>query len=302
MAQVGAKQTGTEIAERSPRDLMITVGRQVRIQRTRRGLTRRALSRQTEISERYLGEVEKGRANITLNVLQRIAATLNEPISTFLMLGGQDPRISPPLAELLARMNPVQQAELYRGLLRERQQPKEGQRGVALVGLRGAGKSTLGELLAEAHGITFLRVSDVIQDLAGMAIGELLELMGYNAYRRFERRALARIIDAYPCAVVEAGGSLVQDTEAYNQLMRNYLTVWVRASPQDHMQRVLDQGDTRPMAGNAQAMDELRLILREREPYYTQADAALDTSGKTIEESFQDLARICRPALQHARR
>ena len=279
------------------RAVMLAVARQVRLQRTRRGMTRREFSRRTEVSERYLGEVEKGRANVTLGLLMRIAETLGEPLSTFLPVGDGAARVSPPLVELLSRLSPSQQAALYRKLLRETEAERNGVRGIALIGLRGAGKSTLGAMLAEANGVPFVRLTDTIQELAGMATGELLEMMGPDAYRRLERQALERIVAAHPLAVLEAGGGLVLETDTFNLLMQAYRVVWLKAAPEDHMQRVMDQGDLRPMAGNTQAMDELRLILKEREPYYSQADHVVDTAGHGIDEVFAELNAVCRPTL-----
>lgn len=290
----GRRENG---ARDNGRALMLSVGRQLRLQRKRRGMTRRELSRGTDISERYLGEVEKGRANVTLGLLSRIAEALGEPLSTFLPADDGSARISSPLVKLLSRLGPGQQAALYRRLLRETKADKDGVRGIALIGLRGAGKSTLGAMLAEANGIAFIRLTDTIQDIAGMATGELLEMMGPDAYRRLERQALERIIATHPLAVLETGGGLVLETDTFNLLMQAYRVVWLKAEPEEHMQRVMDQGDLRPMAGNGQAMEELRLILKEREPYYSQADHVVDTAGRSVEEVFAELNALCRSTL-----
>ena len=269
---------------------------------TWRGITRRELSRRTEISERYLGEVERGRANVTLGLLARIAETLGEPLSGFLPADEETARISRPLAKLLSGLSAGQQAALYRWLLRETEaEMDEVRRGIALIGLRGAGKSTLGAMLAEANRVPFVRLTDTIQDIAGMATGELLELMGPDAYRRLERQALEQIVAAHPLAVLEAGGGLVLETDTFNLLMQAYRVVWLKAEPEEHMQRVMDQGDLRPMAGNTQAMEELRLILKEREPYYSQADQVIDTAGRALKEVFAELDALCRPTLERRR-
>lgn len=287
-------KTDTDQASRA---LLLTVGRQVRAQRTKRKMTRRELSRRTDISERYLGEVEKGRANVTLGLLMRICDTLGEPMSAFLPADNGAARVSHPLRKLLGRLSPNQQAALYRRLLRETKAEENGLRGVALIGLRGAGKSTLGEMLAKAGKVPFVRLTDMIQELAGMPTGELLEMMGTNAYRRLERQALEQIIARYPACVIEAGGGLVLETDTFNLLMRNYRVVWLRAEPEDHMQRVMDQGDLRPMAGTGQAMEELRLILKEREPYYSQADHSVQTTGRPLQQVFDELHALARPFL-----
>ncbi len=290
--------------ERDPnvQTLMISIGRQIRVQRARRGITRRELSARTEVSERYLGEMERGRANVTVGLLQRVADTLGEPLGTFIPSNSMEPRISPPLAGLLGRMNQGDQARLYRNILRKGKPSRGAIRGVALIGLRGAGKSTLGGKLAEAHNVPFLRITDAIQDISGMAIGEIIEMMGQNSYRRLQRQALDRIAEGYSMSVIEAGGGIVTARETFDMLLSRYRTVWVKTSPEEHMQRVIDQGDLRPMAGNDLAMEELRLILSERVLYYSQADYILDTSNKSIDESYEELAAMCRDAFRPGRR
>lgn len=278
--------------------LMVSIGRQVRKQRTRRGISRKDLSTKTEVSERYLGELERGRANVTIGLLQRVADTLGEPLGTFIPSNSIEPRISPPLAGLLGRMNQGDQARLYRNILRKGKTSKGAIKGVALIGLRGAGKSTLGKKLADVHGVTFLRISDAIQDISGMAIGEIIEMMGQNSYRRLQRQALERIVEGYNHAVIEAGGGIVTARETFDTLLSRYRTVWVKTSPEEHMQRVIDQGDLRPMAGNDLAMEELRLILSERVQFYSQADYILDTSNKTIDESYDELFAMCKDAFR----
>jgi XRE family aerobic/anaerobic benzoate catabolism transcriptional regulator len=274
-----------------------SVGQRLRLQRTRRQITRRELSARTDISERYLGEIERGKANVSLGLLARISETMGLPLSAFIPADGEGVHIARPLAKLLARMSAKQQSALYRRLLREADAQRESVRGIALIGLRGAGKSTLGAMLAKSAGVPFVRLTDTIQDVAGMPTGELLEMMGANAYRRLERQALEKLVARPGATVLEGGGGLVLETETFNLLMRSFRVVWLRAEPEDHMKRVLAQGDLRPVAGNSQAMDEMRLILQEREPYYSQADYVIDTSGKTVEQVFAELQEICAPVL-----
>ncbi len=274
-------------------ELMALVGARVRLLRSRHGLTRRDLSAAANVSERYLGQLEKGQANITVGLLYRIATTFKEPVSAVLPLENAPGKITAPLFDLLTGMTENEQAEAYRLLLRDlKRASASAAKGIALIGLRGAGKTTLGQKLADHHKLPFVRISDVIQGLAGMAIGELLEMTGQNAYRRLEHEALESIVSGHGRVIVEAGGGLVHEPRSYNILLKHFHTVWVQTSPEEHMQRVADQGDMRPMAGNSRAMDDLREILREREPLYRQADQTLDTSGRTVDQSFGDLERI----------
>ena len=284
------------------RSLKLSIGRNVRLQRSRRKITRRDLGKMTDISERYLGEVERGRANVTLGLLLRIANALGEPMQTFIPMTNTDPEISPLLTGLIGRMNQAEQARTYRTLLRQRKETDQRSRGVALIGLRGAGKSTLGEKLARSYDVAFLKLSDTIEDISGMAVGEIIELLGQKTYRRIERQALDRINEGHASAVVEAGGGLVQSRESFDTLLGRYLTIWIKAEPEQHMQRVFDQGDLRPMADNDLAMDELRLILKERELYYSQADFTIDTSVQSINSAFKELQNICKNAFRYGRR
>lgn len=277
--------------------LLEHAGARVRQLRSRRGMSRRTLSEHARISERYLGQLEKGRANVTLGLLHRIAGALNEPLTTFLPPGGEAARISAPLRDLLAAMSEAEQAAALRLLAAEFGRPRGAVRGVALIGMRGAGKTTLGRRLAQACGVPFIRISDVIQEIGGMDIGELVEMTGQNAYRRLEHQALEHILHSEPRAVVEAGGGLVSEPRTFGLLARNFRTVWIRAMPEEHMQRVIDQGDLRPMAGNREAMDDLKAILRERDPFYRQADHLLDTSHRSPDDCLAELMAICAPVL-----
>ncbi len=286
-------ERGSESGTDGAAELTTLVGARVRLLRSRHGLTRRELSAAANVSERYLGQVEKGQANITVGLLYRIASTFKEPVSAILPLENAPGRISAPLFDLLTGMTESEQAEAYQLLLRGlRRTSASTTKGIALIGLRGAGKTTLGRKLADRHKLPFIRISDVIQDIAGMATGELLEMTGQNAYRRLEYEALEKTVSGHGRVIVEAGGGLVHEARSYNMLLRHFHTVWVLASPEEYMQRVIDQGDMRPMAGNSRAMDDLREIMSEREPLYRQADQALDTSGRSVDESFGDLERI----------
>jgi XRE family aerobic/anaerobic benzoate catabolism transcriptional regulator len=171
---------------------------------------------------------------------------------------------------------------------------------IALVGLRGAGKSTLGSRLAADLGFPFLELSRQIEQFAGCTVDEIQALYGQNAYRRYERRALEEAIQTYPEAVIATPGGLVSDASTFQMLLAHCTTVWLQASPEDHMRRVVAQGDMRPMGGVAaskEAMDDLRSILAGRAAFYSKADFRVDTSAQPLEETFAALRRIVRESL-----
>lgn len=292
-------ETEAEVSARDDdaADLLEQTGTKVRQLRSRRGMSRRDLSEHARISERYLGQLEKGRANVTLGLLHRIAGALNEPLTAFLPAGDEPARIIAPLRDLLAAMTEAEQTAAFRLLTAEFERLRGASHGVALIGMRGAGKTTLGRRLAEACGVPFIRISDVIQEIGGTDIGELVEMTGQNAYRRLEHQALEHVVRFEPTAVVEAGGGLVSEPHTFGLLTRHFQTVWIRATPEEHMQRVIDQGDLRPMADNREAMDDLKAILRERDPFYRQADHILDTSRRTPDDCLAELTAICSAAL-----
>ena len=255
-------------------------GERVRGERARRGMSRRLLAQHAGISERYLTQLESGRGNVSIVLLRHIAAALDLPLSRFL----DEPRS--PEIELLSRLTPTQLREICASLV----QSDDGRaQRIALVGLRGAGKTTLGARVAEARGVPFVELDREIERLAGTSLGAIIELYGQQAYRRYELQALQDLLAAQPRFIVATGGSLVSEAATYELLLRRCFTVWVRATPEEHMQRVLEQGDLRPMAGTTQAMDDLRRILEERRELYGRADLVVDTTGKTVEQSAREL-------------
>lgn len=284
------------LANTGPGDLAARVGTRVRAIRSRRGMTRKNLAHHSEVSERYLAQLEAGSANISLSLLARIARTLDVNIVDFLPA---DEQVIPPqheaLYELISTLSPDQLEQAYNILKENLVRNRQSLRGIALMGLRGAGKSTLGSLLAEHNQVPFVKLDETISQLSGMDIGDLISLRGQNVYRRFELQALQQIIADIRYAVLETGGSLISEKETYRLLRQHYYTVWVRAIPEDHMARVIAQGDLRPIsgAGRTQGMEDLKMILEERESDYRLADYTLMTSGRTVEDCVAELVGVC---------
>jgi len=283
---------------RSDADYLRVLGERVRSHRLRRGMTRSMLSEHSAVSERYLAQLEGGRGNVSIRLLRRIAQAMDVQVAELVHEGPEPPVELRLIDEQLRRLPPEQLRHLHE-LLRERfAQPGPRRERVALIGLRGAGKSTLGPALAERLGVPFLKLVPEIEREAGMDIREILALSGQRGYRRLERRVLERVIEAHARAVIEVGGGLVTEPGTFSFLLSTCYTIWIRTTPEEHMRRVLAQGDYRPMAGNAEAMDDLRRILAAREPFYREADAVLDTAGRSVEESLDTLEAICRGQAQ----
>jgi len=257
-------------------------------------MSRKLLAHHAGISERYLTQLESGKGNVSVLLLRQVAAALGLPLTRLV----EDEPPSPELTlvrQFLARLSPEQLNQAYASLTAAFADDAQVLRKdrIALVGLRGAGKTTIGAKAAEELQVPFFELDKEIERLSGTSLGSILELYGQQAYRRYELQALQELLATHPRFVVATGGSLVSETATYELLLRSCVTVWVRTTPEEHMQRVLAQGDLRPMsqsgAGSQQAMDDLRRILEERSELYGRADLVLDTTGKPVQESVREL-------------
>jgi len=267
------------------------LGERIREARARRGMTRKILARDSQVSERYLAQLESGQGNISIILLRQIAQAMGLPLADIVRDGPERPVELALLLQTLERLSPVELAQARHVLANAfGAAMEEGRRHrIALIGLRGAGKSTLGRGLAAARGIPFIELDREIERESGLELGEIFALYGQPAFRRFERRCLEAVIERHQSAVIATGGSLVSEPGTFDLLLAGCFTVWLKAAPEEHMGRVLAQGDTRPMADNTEAMDDLRRILAGRDALYSKADAVVDTAGKTVEQSLAEL-------------
>ncbi len=255
---MGAPLTHAQRDDDAETAYLARLGERVRRWRTEHGLARRALALASGVSERYLAQLEAGRGNMSVLLLRKLAQAMRVSIDE---------------------------------LVREHDAAPRRAR-VALLGLRGAGKSALGERLARSLEVPFVELDREVEQEAGTALGEVFSMYGQEAFRRFERRALERVLKRHARAVIAAGGSLVTDPQTYELLLRNCYCVWLKAAPEEHMARVIAQGDMRPFRGRSAALDEIRQLLAERDRLYARADAVIDTSGKPLRQSLAQLANL----------
>jgi XRE family transcriptional regulator, aerobic/anaerobic benzoate catabolism transcriptional regulator len=270
------------------------LGERVREERARRGMTRKILARDSGLSERYLAQLESGTGNISIKLLRRVGDALNLPLVRLVGVEPAEPAELRAIFELLRRL-PAEQLGEARALLDAHFTTPDREarhRRIALIGLRGAGKSTLGRWLSEYLHVPFIELDAEIERDFGLSLAEIFALSGQAAYRRSERRALDAVIERNPHFVLAAGGSIVAELETYEELLARCFTVWIKASPEEHMNRVIAQGDFRPMADNKEAMADLERILYARTPLYARADAVVDTAGDTVEASFSELLAV----------
>ncbi len=286
--------------ERTDTEFSRELGRLVRLGRARRGMTRRQLAAGSGASERYLAQIESGSGNPSIIVLRDIAAALEAPLAELLPAAAGRNGAYAQVLEMLGRVPPDELPAVADAIARhvERRSAADRGRRVALVGLRGAGKSTLGRLLAERFGCPFIELNRMVEQAYGASIPLLIEMSGIATFRRHERACLERALDGNDRAVIATAGGIVSNPETYALLLRRTHTVWVSAQPEEHMGRVMQQGDFRPMAKNREAMADLVSILDARRADYARAEARLDTSGESVDQSLARLNDIAAPWLK----
>jgi XRE family aerobic/anaerobic benzoate catabolism transcriptional regulator len=283
----------------SEEQFLTFVGARVRESRNRRGMTRKMVALEADVSERHLAQLESGEGNISIVLLRRIAGALNVSLAELFTPRVEEPAEKQTIRRVLERLPSHHLEEVASRLLREFGTNETLRRSrVALIGLRGAGKSTLGSRLAHVCNVPFVELDREIERDTGMPLAEIFSLYGQSGYRAIEKRTLQRVLRESECAVVSVSGGVVSEKETYDYLLSNCFTVWIKAQPDEHMSRVIAQGDFRAMAASNQAMEDLRRILEAREPLYRKADLTIDTSGSSVEQSFSQLKTAVQNHLQ----
>ncbi len=270
------------------------LGERVRMLRNQRGMSRKALAQHAKVSERYLAQLEVGKGNCSIVLLRRIARAIGLPVTQLVNERAEPALDLVLLTQFVERLPAKAVTEARDLLLRHFGEPSEDlrRRRIALIGLRGGGKSTLGRLLADKLGVPFIELDREIERRSGANLSEIFDMFGQETFRRAEREALEDVLRQHRHFVMATSGSIVTDPGTMELLLSSCFTVWVRAEPEDHMRRVMEQGDMRPMANSARAMQDLIAILKSREPLYAKAEASLITTGKTPEQNINELMRV----------
>ena len=294
--QTGNVSPQTKLRLSAPKFLLM-LGGNIRRLRTERKITRKQLAQSSATSERFLAALETGTGNASVLVLRKIATALRVALETLFAEEATQPTELGRVVALLGGLDEAELLQVHHVLIEhlafkgpvDREQRKQR---IALIGLRGAGKSTLGALAAKARGVPFIELDKLVEKASGVPLEMVFELYGQSGFRRYERECLEDVLKNEKQFVLATSGSIVSDVSvgsAYSTLLRECFTVWLKASPAEHMQRVVEQGDMRPMAKNPQAMQDLERLLAERESAYRRADVTVDTSGETVENTLQKL-------------
>jgi XRE family transcriptional regulator, aerobic/anaerobic benzoate catabolism transcriptional regulator len=287
------------VSSNSEGEILRFLAKRVRELRSRRGMTRKMAARDARVSERHWAQLETGDGNVSIVLLRRIAAALGVSLRELFSSDLEEPAEKQLIQRFLKRLPAHRLEEVTARLMREfGQEENVRRRRIAMIGLRGAGKSTLGSRWSEEANLPFVELDREIEKDTGMPLSEIFSLYGQSGYRAIEKRTLERVLCENDRLVVSVGGGVVSEKETFAYLLSHCYTVWIKAQPEEHMSRVMAQGDFRAIKGNNQAMDDLRRILEAREPLYRKADMCLDTSGLSIEESFARLKAALQENLQ----
>ena len=283
-------------------DFLDQLGQRVRRMRGLAGMSRKVLAQVSGISERYIAQLESGKGNVSIVLLRRIANAINAPLDD--IIPGSEPSPDwPVIRDLLKKASPSQIAEVKDLLAGGASAPlRRSFSGIALIGLRGAGKSTLGKMLAERIGWSFVELNKEIERQNGLSVAEIIALYGQEGFRRMEQAALQQLLARKELMVLATGGGIVSEPVTFDLILNAFYTIWLKAKPEEHMARVRGQGDLRPMADDRSAMAGLRNILVSREPLYARANAVVDTAGLTVEAAAARLSEVVQPVIANEAR
>jgi XRE family aerobic/anaerobic benzoate catabolism transcriptional regulator len=276
------------------------LGQRVRNMRALRGMSRKVLAKVSGISERYIAQLESGRGNVSIVLLRRVSNAMGAHLEDLIPATEPVPDWAV-IRDLLRKASPNQIAQAKDILAGQGDSVQRGMSfaGIALIGLRGAGKSTLGKMLARKIGWSFVELNKEIEAQNGLSVAEIIALYGQDGFRRMEQTALGQLLARKELTVLATGGGIVSEPLTFDLILSSFYTIWLKAEPEEHMARVRRQGDLRPMADDRSAMAELRTILKSREPLYARASAVVDTAGLTVDAAAARLIEAVAPVLQN---
>jgi XRE family aerobic/anaerobic benzoate catabolism transcriptional regulator len=280
-------------------DFLEQLGQRVRTLRSLHGMSRKVLAKVSGISERYIAQLESGKGNVSIVLLRRVSNAIGAPLEDLIPINDPAPDWQV-VRDLLRKASPGQiaQAKEILSSSSTSAQRRPAFAGIALIGLRGAGKSTLGKLLAKAVGWNFVELNKEIERQNGLEVAEIINLYGQEGFRRMEQAALAQLLARKELMVLATGGGIVSEPLTFDLILKSFYTIWLKAEPEEHMARVRRQGDLRPMADDRSAMAELRNILKSREPLYARANAVVDTAGLSVEAAAARLSDAVAPVIE----
>ncbi len=281
-------------------DFLEQLGQRVRTMRALRGMSRKVLAKVSGISERYIAQLESGKGNVSIVLLRRVAGAMGAHLEDLIPSSEPIPDWAV-IRDLLRKASPNQIAQAKDMLAGSSPLAPRGASfsGIALIGLRGAGKTTLGRMLAKKIGWSFVELNKEIEAQNGLSVAEIIALYGQEGFRRMEQAALTQLLARKELMVLATGGGIVSEALTFDLILSSFYTIWLKAEPEEHMARVRRQGDLRPMADDRSAMAELRNILVSREPLYARASAVVDTAGLSVDAAAARLIDSVRPVLQN---